>query len=201
MSSTPKPTLEDRLLHLHKSNGEKSDYVALLGKDGTAQGFYDLRKPGVREILEQQVAWINETEAEKSARWNREEAEREAKRFENATKVSAADWGGGVFWGDNWYASLDEFEETWEDVADEGPRPTYLWAAKPKSIRLKGAHDLWSDMMEQLDPVNEHDLNPKVESVKALDVALEAFYTANPVLGSFYAEDQTIAVVLPKETS
>ena len=192
-----KPTLEEKLLHLHKSNGEKSDYVTLIGPNGTAAGWFDLRDEAQKKYLEEEFDRLYRTKDEQDAIWNAQRDKMERERFEKAMKIEAKNWPGGVFLGDDFYSTLDDFYEYCEN--EEYELPEYIWAAKPISIRLKGALDLWADYMEILDIGNEHYIDPTKESALALDKALEAFYAANPALGSFFEEDHKTAIINLKE--
>lgn len=57
-------------------------------------------------------------------------AAKEAEQFAKAEKVEA--WDGGVFYGDDYFASMDELCDRLNDDNDDWPK--YVWAAEPETV-------------------------------------------------------------------
>ncbi len=126
---------------------------------------------------------------------------REATAFAKAQKIKAADWAGGVFNGDTYHSSYDDFVSSCEDaVSDEemgyNDHPAYLWAAKGQPV-IAG-HDVadvfecqmadrgWEDM-------DLHDLH----GVEELQAALDAFTKANESVVAYHP-DYSKAILVPR---
>jgi hypothetical protein len=138
-------------------------------------------------------------------------ARKEEERFAKAEKILEENWMGGVFLGDTFYPSTEDFRDTWvcehdftpydEPVEDKDrwveEFPQYLWAARPQRVipELDVADVVehyvcdrgWLDM-------DTDDLN----GVEALQSALDAFTKANEEVLS-YEVDCTKAILLTRE--
>lgn len=137
-------------------------------------------------------------------------AARERERFAKAKHVPEAEWDGGVFHGDDYYPSVDDFKTIWEmdhDYSPEGivpvddkdrwmePYPEYVWAAK-KLVVIN--HLDVGDMLEgQASDRGWDDLDCTIDlhGFAELQAACDAFVRVNADVVS-YREDNTIAIIL-----
>lgn len=134
----------------------------------------------------------------------------DAERFAKAQHIDEANWSGSVFWGDQWYDSLEAFWDVWVSDHcnwdseqkrfvlgsgdDEVEVPRYVWAAQSQAvIPSLDVGDIvdhwvcdrgWEDM-------GTNDLN----GLKELQQALDDFVQANSPVVS-YAPDWTKAIIL-----
>lgn len=131
-----------------------------------------------------------------SSRWA---AQREVSDYAKATKVSDREYESGVWWGNDYFGSMEDFLDKlmWSDNEIKDI-PEYVWAATPTLVipELNVADVVehyvcdrgWEDMDYQ-------DLN----GVTELQAALDAFTKANEGVVS-YLPDHKLAVVISPET-
>jgi len=107
-------------------------------------------------------------------------AAKDAERFAKAEKVEA--WDGGAFWGDEYFADMEELCD--RIVSDGGEWPEYVWAAEPETV-FTGL-DV-ADVVE--DAISNHgwedmDVND-FNGVAELQAALDKFTEANAAVHSY----------------
>lgn len=125
-------------------------------------------------LTETELALINKTclSAQSEAK--------ESERFAKAEKVEA--WDGGVFYGDDYFASIDELCDRLTEENDKWPQ--YVWTAEPETVftgcdvadvvESAMADRGWEDM-------DVHDFN----GVAELQAALDKFAEANATVHSY----------------
>lgn len=127
-------------------------------------------------------------------------ADKEAHLLETATKVSDLDWKDGVWWGDDFYPSVEEaLDDVVTNVGDaNGEIPTYFWAAKSRvvipSLDVSNVVENWIEDRGWED-MEIDDL----DGVEELQVALDKFVEQNKGVVSFEL-DHNIVVVLSEKT-
>ena len=121
----------------------------------------------------------------------------EERQFEAAKKVPESEWGGGVFYGDDFYDSTDDLHERLaSDEVELEDYPAFCWAAEPhRVIPDLEAEDLLSHIVEDRgwDEMSVDEL----EGVGELDAAIAKFVDQNRLIVSFRPDYKT-AVVLEK---
>jgi len=190
-----KPSLESRLLHLHKSDGEKSGFVILLTSAGSqVPGIFDLKDEHSFEYLKDCYEKEYETDNERHLRFNSESGKKEEERFRRSQKIDEDSYAEAVFCNDSYYNSTDELYDSFDgDLPD---KPEYVWAAKPIKIHKYDADNIWELTTGELniDELPEAARNSLVE----LDAALDKFYRQNKQVLFWYEPDYTRAIILKK---
>lgn len=126
-------------------------------------------------------------------------AARDQARFAKAKHVPEVEWKEGVYYGDTYYPSIEEFKEYWESNGDpDCPYPEYLWAAR-RQVVIQSLYV--SDVVEsQIDAWGWEGMEVKdLNGVNELRAALNAFVEANKDVVS-YIEDTSIAIILEQPT-
>ena len=128
---------------------------------------------------------------------------RDQKRFEKAEKISWSDWGGGVWWGDDFFPNLDEaLDKIVCDHCEGDDYPKYLWAAS--SRRVIDSLDVDDVAGHFIDDRGWEDMSTDdLEGTTKLQLALNEFVEANRGVLS-YEVDHSKAITLdtvswPKE--
>lgn len=124
---------------------------------------------------------------------------RDAKRFAEATKVKDVDWLGGVFFGDDYFASIDELYDKWAELVryDEmgfNDHPAYVWAAREQRV----IHELTvADVYENhIDDWGWEDMGAEdLDGVAELQAALDAFAKANEKIVSYVPDYRTAVLI------
>jgi len=126
-----------------------------------------------------------------SKAWRAEEAQREAKRFEDAAKVKEAEYSGDmVSDGDRFYDSVEEAID--QDV--EGQEPEYLWGVKDVGLPMVNSDNIVDHLLENMwEDAGRDDL----VGLDELDAAIAQFNQANKAV-RVYVVDYGIAVLLSK---
>lgn len=124
-----------------------------------------------------------------------EYARRDREMLEKAEKLD--EWTGGVFWGERFYASLDEAVEDIDDRCEDGEdfRPEFLYVAQrcpPCKVELyRVLEDACSDMGGEDDEPESY-----LKGIPELEAAIERFNEANEDI-EWYTEDSKRAVRVP----
>ena len=107
------------------------------------------------------------------ADWKEKERQKEADRFEKATKITKDKYTGDhVYCGDQYYESVDDAI----DQFLEGQEPEYVWACHTHGIPTIDLDDCTTNIIDNMwDDANYDDLN----GVEELEAALAAFNKAN----------------------
>jgi hypothetical protein len=118
----------------------------------------------------------------------------EENRFNTAKKLSENEWGGRVFWNDNYYESVDEFKEMYFD--DGNDLPEYVWAVDEETPVINfDIHDILERFTEDAyEGFDSNDLN----GLKEFEDAIEKFKEANTDFKSLNSSCK-IAVILNKK--
>lgn len=123
------------------------------------------------------------------------QGKREIAAFAKATKIKDLDYEGGVYWGDTYYPSIDEFYDNTIDDVDKGCPPEYVWAARPQQVitsRMNVADITENEICDRgWEEMSVDDL----EGVTELQAALDVFVAANAAIVS-YQPDHKTAVLL-----
>ena len=124
---------------------------------------------------------------------------RDKAKFAKAKHVPESEWGEGVFHGDTYYSSVEDFREYWEDNQDpEEPYPEYLWAAR-RQVVIQGL-DVVNVVEGCIDAWGYEDMGVgDLSGVEELQAALDAFTKTNEDMVS-YVEDTSIAIILEQPT-
>jgi hypothetical protein len=122
------------------------------------------------------------------ARHAKREAD-EISKAQAAGKIIPADeWGDGVFCGDNYYVTVDDFLD---DCDNDDEMPKYLYAAKPRKIVDR---DILDDILTQLQEDGWEDMtDDDFHGVEELGAAIEAFKKANENV-VVYEEDRSTLI-------
>jgi hypothetical protein len=118
----------------------------------------------------------------------------DAARFQVAKKVSENEWGGRVFWNDNYYESVDDFKDVYSDDVDF---PDYVWAVDEENLVVN--FDI-NEVVERFtnDTSYEDFDSSDLNGLKEFEVAIEKFVEANKDFKSWNSSWK-IAVILNAE--
>ena len=136
-------------------------------------------------------------------------AARDRIRFGKAKHIPEGEWGDGVYHGDTYYPSIEEFKDKWVSdnsdwddvsktfiVSKEAEYPEYLWAAR-RQVVIQGL-DVDGVVENCLDQGGWDDMGMgDLSGVDELQAALDVFTKANEDVVS-YVEDTSIAITLEK---
>ena len=124
-----------------------------------------------------------------TADWKEKERQKEAGRFEAATKIPESDYAGShIFHNDHYYESVEEAI----DGYIEGQEPEYVWACKAKRLPLIDLGDVTCNLLDNMWEDAEID---DLYGVEELDAALKAFNEANAKL-EMYEPDYSTAILV-----
>lgn len=184
-----------RTLSVFRKDGTEIAGVKLADfGNGNGSLFSRLDSPHADEYMRRSIMSSLLTEAElkiiNDRCLNAHEAEKTKERFAKAEKLDS--WDGGVFWGDDYFASMDEL---CDDIAGGNHEwPEYVWAAEPQTV-IAGL-DV-ADITEHLicdrgwEDMDVDDLN----GVAELEAALKTFEEANKSVVS-YRPDYSKAILM-----
>lgn len=119
------------------------------------------------------------------------EAEKEAERFEKATKIKESEYTGNhVMCGDSFYESVEEAI----DQFLEGQEPEYVWACKERGIPKVLLEDLICNLIDNMwDDAETSDLN----GIEEMEAAVDAFNKANESI-QMWSPDYSTAILVEK---
>lgn len=117
---------------------------------------------------------------------------RERAKMEKAAKIPEADWGGPVYYGDNYYDSVEEcLEAVWDNG---GETPLYVWPAIPRSV--VGALDVSETIQGEIEENGWEDFDEgDLHGIDDLQRALDAFVMANRGVTAMWPDETRIIVV------
>lgn len=118
-------------------------------------------------------------------------AQQDADRMDKAEKLES--WSEGVFWGDDYYASLDDAIEAM-DCDDIEDMPEYIYVAKPVGPLQLDAEDILQNLAENY-CCEDYEID--FEGDKEFAAACEAFNELNKGI-KLFEEDRKRAVKVPK---
>ena len=120
--------------------------------------------------------------------------ERVQARFEKATKLEIKDYDGPVFWGEEYFNSIEDLLDRAEDAGLELPQ--YVWATIPHTLAIS-ASDLISQEIEQQEMHEDAGDWIDAEAVERLQAFLDVWCKEVNLVS--YREDITRAVLLRPE--
>ena len=127
--------------------------------------------------------------------WKEKERKGEAKRFEAATKIAAADYKGEHVYLDNRY--YDSVEEAIDEYL-EGQEPEYVWACKNVEVTKASTESLYENMLENMwEDADVSDLN----GVDELEAAVQVFNKANESISVWEPDYTTAILVAPADAT
>lgn len=119
----------------------------------------------------------------------KEEAEKEQKRFDAATKIPAAEYSGWLYFTDKFYEGV---EQLLEDNPDDSPE--WAWACTANHFARVDVDDTLQRIAEDEDAYEDFD-SSDLRGIDELTAAVDAFNKANEGVVS-YSPDFTRAVML-----
>jgi hypothetical protein len=125
---------------------------------------------------------------------NRVESEKENARFDKATKVSEADYlGGMVYSNDRFYTEVGDAIDQYL----EGHEPEYVWGCKDVGVPKVDSESIVESLIDSMwEDADASDLN----GMEELDAALAVFNKANQSI-SVWQPDYATAILVTKRVS
>jgi len=190
---------------LRKEGLKMSEAVELYTKDGKAMGvFYcseceqvftnrdqaqNCHGERLCECGEKADRYCQQCQKCTYAKFLKQQAEKEAERFEKATKIKSKEQNSDmVFFSDKYYHDI---QEVIDDYAD-GNAPKYVWPCKTVGVPFVDLEDVTCYLLNNMwGDADVSDLNGVVE----LEAALEAFNEANESI-KIWEPDYSTAILI-----
>jgi hypothetical protein len=121
----------------------------------------------------------------------KEFAKRDQERKDKAEKID--DWDGGVFWGDDYYPSVEEAAEAiWDQTTEEDEPPQYLFVAKQVAMKRLETYDIIEHYYHDLEDGCDY-----LEGIEELERACQEFNKKNKDI-QWFTEDRKRMAKIPK---